>query len=265
MRAVSALILVFCAGVAWAQSEDGEVVAAKGELARVQGLVSAGLLPPASLAKAEEGVADARDSSILRHAPNGSELDVSQADDMVGAAKRRVERRQRALDAAAKLVEAGAASQNSVRALADDLDEAKREVELAESRAQLIHELSEMADAEGSALDRLAREAAPTDDPGGPAAFATYAKVEVAFREHFGKAMPISAMGQTAVHRSMGFDHRGRVDVALNPDQPEGEWLVEYLKQHHIPYFAFTQAVKGKATGAHIHIGPMSTRVIVAE
>ena len=33
-----------------------------------------------------------------------------------------------------------------------------------------------------------------------------------------------------------------------------------YLLDRHIPYFAFRQAVPGKATGAHIHIGPMSTR-----
>ena len=73
--------------------------------------------------------------------------------------------------------------------------------------------------------------------------------------------MPVSALGETAVHRAMGFDHRGRVDVALNPDQPEGVWLIEYLKQNRIPYFAFRGPVKGKATGAHIHIGPMSTRL----
>ena len=53
---------------------------------------------------------------------------------------------------------------------------------------------------------------------------------------------------------------RGRVDVAIHPDQPEGRWLLEYLVEKHIPYFAFRQAVPGKATGAHIHIGPLSTR-----
>jgi len=38
-------------------------------------------------------------------------------------------------------------------------------------------------------------------------------------------------------------------------------WLIDYLKENHIPFFAFRQAVKGKATGAHIHIGPMSTKL----
>ena len=73
--------------------------------------------------------------------------------------------------------------------------------------------------------------------------------------------MTSSAVGETAVHRALGFDHRNRVDVALNPDQPEGVWLRRYLESRRIPYFAFWQAVPGKATGAHIHMGPMSTRL----
>jgi hypothetical protein len=65
-------------------------------------------------------------------------------------------------------------------------------------------------------------------------------------------------MGETAVHRALGFDHRGRVDVGLHPDTPEGAWLRAYLIENRIPFFLFRQAVPGKATGAHIHIGPIS-------
>ena len=97
-------------------------------------------------------------------------------------------------------------------------------------------------------------------DGDGVFTMATFAHVEVDFEKEFGKPLPVSAMGETAVHRSLGFDHRGRVDVAIHPDQPEGRWLLEYLVEKHIPYFAFRQAVPGKATGAHIHIGPLSTR-----
>jgi hypothetical protein len=88
-----------------------------------------------------------------------------------------------------------------------------------------------------------------------------FTRIESAFATRFGKAIPVSAMGETAVHRALGFDHRGRVDVAIYPDTPEGVWLRQYLAQNHIPYFAFRHAVPGKATGAHIHIGPMSTRL----
>ena len=44
-------------------------------------------------------------------------------------------------------------------------------------------------------------------------------------QRQFGKSLPVSAKGDTALHRSLGFDHRGRVDIALNPDQTEGSWL----------------------------------------
>jgi hypothetical protein len=86
-------------------------------------------------------------------------------------------------------------------------------------------------------------------------------RIENAFENRFARPLPVSAMGETSVHRALGFDHRNRVDIALHPDQAEGHWLLQYLTAHHIPYFAFRQAVPGKATGAHIHIGPLSTRI----
>jgi hypothetical protein len=88
-----------------------------------------------------------------------------------------------------------------------------------------------------------------------------FAGVAAAYQEHFGKPLPVSAMGDTAVHRALGFDHRGRVDVALNPDSSEGEWLRLYLTVKRIPFFVFRQALPGKATGAHIHIGTASARL----
>jgi hypothetical protein len=42
-------------------------------------------------------------------------------------------------------------------------------------------------------------------------------------------------------------------------------WLRRYLQSQKIPYYAFTHAVPGKATGAHIHIGPGSTRLVDAD
>ena len=85
--------------------------------------------------------------------------------------------------------------------------------------------------------------------------------LETAFAGKFAKPLPISANGETALHRSMGFDHRGRVDVAVTPDQPEGVWLMKYLESKRIPFFAFRAAVPHQATGAHIHVGPGSTKL----
>jgi len=86
--------------------------------------------------------------------------------------------------------------------------------------------------------------------------------LEFAFSSKFDRALPISAEGETEVHRALGFDHRGRVDVAVVPTAPEGLWLREYLQLRKIPYYAFAHAIPGKATAAHIHIGPGSTRLV---
>jgi hypothetical protein len=153
-------------------------------------------------------------------------------------------------------------------AFLEELDRARKESDLAESRASLVRELTEMAKAEESLATKLAEEPAEAPkiadryDGDGIFTAGTLARVEMAFAAHFGKPLPVSAMGETAVHRALGFDHRGRVDVAVHPDQPEGVWLREFLTENRIPYFAFRQAVPGKATGAHVHIGPMSTRLV---
>jgi hypothetical protein len=87
-----------------------------------------------------------------------------------------------------------------------------------------------------------------------------FKQVVLEFERKFDHKLPVSARGDTALHRSMGFDHRGRVDVALNPDGAEGRWLMRYLEQQKIPFFAFRTAVRGQATAPHIHMGPPSTR-----
>jgi len=87
----------------------------------------------------------------------------------------------------------------------------------------------------------------------------------VAFKKKFEHPTAISAAGETDLHRALGFDHTGRVDVAINPSDPEGIWLRRYLKSRKIPYYAFTRALPGRATAAHIHIGPGSTRLHSAD
>jgi hypothetical protein len=267
MRFYSGLILLLAA-VGLAQSgEDPHVAAAKAELAKAQALVAAGALPRARLVKAEEALADAQDAAFLSRTAYGQDLTPDQADQMIATASRRLDRRQKALDRARLLVAAGAAPEVSLQPLVEDLERERQECNVAEARAKLVRELSDMAGAEEDFLNTLTQASAEVSGLAaefagdGPAVYATYAKVEVAFEEHFGKPMPVSAIGETAVHRALGFDHRGRVDVPVHPDAPEGLWLIEYLKANHIPYFTFREAVKGKATGAHIHIGPVSTKL----
>jgi len=267
MRGFSGLLVV-CASCVFAQTgEAPEVVRAKAGIERLRALVEAGVMPKAQLDKAEAAVADAEDAALLRRTLYGNELTDDQAGEMVAAAQRRVDRRRQAYEEGKKLVDNGVASLLSLSDYLQDLDLARKEFDLAESRARLTHELTQMAQAEELLDSKLAQEPEEArslaDRYEGDGAFnlATFARVETDFEKHFGKPLPISAMGETAVHRALGFDHRGRVDVAIHPDQPEGHWLLEYLADHHIPYFAFRHAVPGRATGAHIHIGPMSTRV----
>ena len=85
-------------------------------------------------------------------------------------------------------------------------------------------------------------------------------KIEKYFSQAFGRALPVSAFGQTATHDRLHFDHRNAIDVALHPDSKEGRSLLEYLRQAGIPFIAFKNAVPGAATGAHIHIGKPSAR-----
>jgi hypothetical protein len=86
-------------------------------------------------------------------------------------------------------------------------------------------------------------------------------KVEGFFASRFKHTLPISAFGQTAVHDQLGFDHHNAMDVALSPDSTEGKALMDYLRGQGIPFIAFHYAVRGSATGAHIHVGSPSHRL----
>jgi hypothetical protein len=85
--------------------------------------------------------------------------------------------------------------------------------------------------------------------------------IQTFFVNKFGRALPTSAIGQSATHNALGYDHRNAVDVALQPDSVEGQALISYLQNQGIPYLAFRGAVPGVATGAHIHIGNPSHRL----
>jgi hypothetical protein len=82
------------------------------------------------------------------------------------------------------------------------------------------------------------------------------------FVSRFGRSLPTSAVGQSATHNQLGWDHRNAVDVALHPDSFEGKTLMTYLQEQGIPFLAFRSAIPGVATGPHIHIGLPSSRLM---
>ncbi len=89
------------------------------------------------------------------------------------------------------------------------------------------------------------------------------AKIEQFFITRFGRPLPVSAYGQTALHDRMGLDHRDALDVAVHPDSPEGRALMEYLREAGIPFIAAWGVVPGATSGAHIHVGQPSPRIAV--
>jgi len=83
------------------------------------------------------------------------------------------------------------------------------------------------------------------------------------FLGQFGRPLPISAFGQSALHDRMGFDHRNALDVAVHPDSVEGRMLMQHLRSAGIPFIAAWGAIPGAASGAHIHVGQPSPRISV--
>jgi hypothetical protein len=252
---------------------DSAIVRAKANLENVERLVISGVLPRLRLDQAKENLADAEDIAVLHQTLYGKELTVDQADEMIAAAQRRVDRKRRSQQEMQRLLTQGIISKAEMTNYADDLDRANHELDWAKNRARLIMELHAMVRAEEDAMKlaqlaesvRQAGQAALTRpiverfDGNGQFGPGMLAKIQSAYQQRFGSALPISANGETSVHRTLGFDHRGRVDVPVNPDQPEGVWLRRYLTDNQVPFFAFRSAVARQATGAHIHLGPPST------
>lgn len=246
--------------------------AAETQLRQVKQLVSAGALPASRIQEATDSLADARDEEILDRTLYGAvmaqDLDSSQAEAMVDAATRRRNRQQAKLEQFQKLIGAGVIARGEVSAIEDELHMRETALSLAEHRAQLFAQIADSARREEAILANPAIGGTPLMEKfAGNGQFDEQKQLkplETAFQNRFHAGLPISANGETELHRSLGFDHRGRVDVAVSPDAPEGRWLKRYLELRKIPYYAFRAAVPGQATGAHIHIGPGSTRILKA-
>jgi hypothetical protein len=257
-----------------ADLNDSTVIRAKQVLDQVTRLVASGALPSIRLRKAQEDVQDALDASILKRSLYSTDLLPEQADQMIRVAERMVFRRQRALYDMQELVSAGVISRSEADASGVNLDRAKQELQWAQDRANLVEQVAqsvrlekEIATLESQAESHpeWAGKVYTKYDGNGLFTVADRKSLETAFLVQFARPLPISADGETAVHRSFGFDHRGRVDVAVTPDQPEGRWLMRYLESKRIPYFAFRAAVPHQATGAHIHVGPGSTKLALSD
>ena len=161
-----------------------------------------------------------------------------------------------------------------------ELEESERALEIAEgkmsaTRREMVVADQSLAEAmiEPPALPRSTTPGRPSPEQyemtpsfvhyRGPArwSLAEAPKIQDFFARRFGRALPVSAFGQTPVHDRLGFDHRDAIDVAVIPDSPEGGALMAFLRGAGISFMAFRGAVRGEATGAHIHVGPASRRL----
>lgn len=241
------------------------------EVDRIRALVDAGALPRKALADAESALEEARDRDVLRATLYGSltleQFTEEQARSMIAAAERQLARQQARVDAVKGQIAQGVRAPTALTPYLEELDAVRRALDAAVGRARLVENLAAMVRAEQEMEARLAAAAGPDEhladryEGNGVFARAHYQYIERSFQLEFARPLPVSASGETAVHRSLGFDHSGRVDVALNPDSKEGVWLRRHLEMLRIPYLAFRGAVPGQSTGAHIHIGPPSSRI----
>ncbi len=265
------------AGSPAGSSANKGIELAQQELARVTDLVQVGALPRIRIQEAQAKLEDAKDEVILAHDlygdfPEKGETEQASAE-MIAAAQRRVDRQQARLDDARKMVDAGIAALSYVTPFEAELSARQTSLDLAHLRAHLMADRAAMnqqqpapqvVEQQRPQLDDADLVFAGMEHYEGDGAFnegRDLPALELAFSTQFDRSLPISAEGETEVHRALGFDHRGRVDVAVVPSAPEGVWLRQYLQLRKIPYYAFSRAIPGKATAAHIHIGPGSTRL----
>ncbi len=253
-------------------SVDPVLRRAQEEVDKVQGLVDSGVLPRARLEDAKAHLLDMEDDAIIRNSLYQKDITVEQADALVDLTAKRVARRQHVIEERYKLLAQGIIAQSELGNAVDQLNTAQREHTFAESRAHFAREMVDLAKNEQEIMRQIEQSASGHLMPGGGMIqhfvgsnrfdITQFPSIERAFKSRFAHPLPVSAMGETEVHRSLGFDHRNRIDVALQPELPEGLWLRNYLAAHNIPFFAFRSAVAHKATGAHIHIGPPSLHYI---
>jgi hypothetical protein len=112
------------------------------------------------------------------------------------------------------------------------------------------------AAAKPARVRRPARPAMESFQPDGAAWSINRApEVEDFYQQSFGRALPVTAHGESKTHERMGLDHANSLDVGLHPDSTEGQALITHLRAQNIPFLAFRHAVPGAATAAHIHVG----------
>ncbi len=261
------LLLCAAAATAWAQPPAvSDAEALRDKLERSRQLVAAGAMAPAKLRELEESLLDAEDNRVLQGTLYRSltleELNEGQSESMINAARRRLDRQAGRVRKLEDLAAAGAVASNQIAEAQEELASRQETLDQAIRRSRLFEQLLAAARVETEPETAPAEEWKPYERFDGRGLFTPgdWRRLAGEFQQEFGRPLPVSANGSTAVHRAMGYDHRGRVDLALAPDDPEGVWVRRWLTDNGVPFFAFRVAIRGSATAPHIHVGPPSLR-----
>ncbi|MCA1556935.1 MAG: TolC family protein [Acidobacteria bacterium] len=166
----------------------------------------------------------------------------------------------------------GLISRRDVEASEQDVADAKAKIENARQQMKAAdNQVAEMM-VEAKAMEEMARMPAPAKNRlttttsyirfsgAGSWLLSEAWKIQQFFQRRFGRPLPISTFGQSALHNRWSLDHRNAMDVGVSPDSVEGQALMQFLRDNGIPFSAFRGAIPGSSTGPHIHIGLPSHR-----
>ena len=257
-------IAVFALALA-AGAQPADPVSETAERERAAALVEAGALPRTALANLERDLEKQRLRDDLRALSAKAVLTVEEIPRLLEAAARLRQMAGEDLGLVRQRVDAGALPRKDLAPAAEADEAASKTYELVAERVRLARELAKMASAE-TLLEELEEEELAFRFLGsGGFDEQDILDVESLFFQTFRMAFPVSADGDTELHRSLGLDHTGRIDIALHPDSDEGRFLLDVLESWSIPFIAFRAAVPGQATGPHIHIGLPSPPLAVDE
>lgn len=159
-------------------------------------------------------------------------------------------------------------SEQQLATLRKQLESTRSEIAESNQKFALIQKEQELAKTQAVLVKNAKSQASSLTKPtlfryngGGGWSIGNLTGVQSFFYSEFGRSLPTSAVGQSATHNRLGYDHRNAADVALHPDSAQGKILINYLQKQGIPFLAFRAAVPGVATGPHIHIGNPSHRI----
>ncbi len=232
-----------------------QTASASAERERVRALVRAGALPRTALTNLERDLERQRLQTQLRTLSGKQNLTLDEIEDLLEAAKRLRDLTKEEFELTLARVDAGAVPRNELEPAKEAYDSAQKLLELAETRGRLAKELAAMARAEDRLEELEEQDLAFHYEGSGGFSELDLIDIEAFYYEAFLSPLPISADGDTPLHRSMGLDHTGRLDIAVHPDTDEGMFLITMLESWGIPYIAFRSAVPNQATGPHVHIG----------